>query len=193
MPTILTSRLNTRTSKVELDIYNGPADWTIPEQISELIDHSVPDRYIPSFSYYQIIEKEIPDEILLQIKGIVSAIIYMEKRKDEETLRSSIDQVIDLIKAEQPEIIRMFTVWLNRMFRNAVLPVDIDKVRDARGVRSMLSKIAEEMEARGEARGRIQGVKEGMRIAARKMKDNGEPIEKIQEYTGLDREEIEEL
>jgi predicted transposase/invertase (TIGR01784 family) len=75
------------------------------------------------------------------------------------------------------------------MFRNAVLPEDIDKVRDAGEVRSMLSKIAEEIEARGEARGR----RERERSIAKNMKDNGEPIEKIMEFTDLSREEIEKL
>ena len=35
-------------------LYNGNEDWTIPGNISELIDNRIPAKYIPSFEYYKI-------------------------------------------------------------------------------------------------------------------------------------------
>jgi predicted transposase/invertase (TIGR01784 family) len=45
-----------------LVLYNGTDNWRVPENIADLIEHSIPDDYIPRFRFYTIIEKDIPDE-----------------------------------------------------------------------------------------------------------------------------------
>ena len=33
-------------------LYSGLEDWTIPTNIKDLIDHQIPEKYIPNFEYY---------------------------------------------------------------------------------------------------------------------------------------------
>ncbi|TVR57891.1 MAG: hypothetical protein EA426_11245, partial [Spirochaetaceae bacterium] len=40
-------------------LYNGSRPWTVPHNISELIASEIPGKYIPSFEYYPIIERDI--------------------------------------------------------------------------------------------------------------------------------------
>jgi len=47
---------------------------TIPSNIKNLIDQQIPEKYIPAFEYYKIIEKDIPDETLLKLQNLVSII-----------------------------------------------------------------------------------------------------------------------
>ena len=38
-------------------LYSGLEDWTIPTNIKDLIDHQIPEKYIPNFEYYTIIHE----------------------------------------------------------------------------------------------------------------------------------------
>jgi hypothetical protein len=78
-------------------LYNGLEDWTIPTNIKDLIDHQIPEKYIPNFEYYLIVEKDIPDEVLEKLHNLVSAIIFLEKRRDERGLKEAIKKVIGMI------------------------------------------------------------------------------------------------
>jgi len=101
-------------------LYNGSKKWTIPTNIQSLIEGTVPSRYIPSFEYYPVIENKISDKVLKSIKGTIAAIIYLENQKNEQLLKEAVDTVVELIKEEHPEQLRMFSVWLNRMFHKAL-------------------------------------------------------------------------
>ena len=50
-----------------------------------------------------------------KIKGTVSAIIYLEKQKSEKSLKKAVDTVLELVKGESPEQLRMFKEALNRI------------------------------------------------------------------------------
>ena len=154
-----------------------------------MIEHSIPLKYIPSFQYYPVIERRIPDKVLKKIKGTVAAIIYLEKQKDEKKLKEAIDTVIKLIKGEHPEQVRMFSVWLKRMFSNVFKSEEAEKLNQLTEVKSMLAQIAEKIEARGMQQGMQQKAKE----AALKMKQKGFSEEDIAEITGLSMEEIRAL
>ena len=101
-------------------LYNGLEDWTIPVNIKELIDCQIPEKYIPDFEYYLIVEKDIPDEVLERLHNLVSAIIYLEKRRDEKGLKKAINKVIEMIRDENIIDVKMFTIWFNRMFHQKV-------------------------------------------------------------------------
>ena len=170
-------------------LYNGNEKWTVPVNIRELIEETIPLQYIPSFRYYPVIENEIPDSALKRIKGIMAAIIYLEKQKDEKLLSEAVDTVIELIKETRSEQFKMFTVWLNRMFKQAIDDKEAEKITRLTEVKSMITQIAEQIEARGEKRGMQQKAKE----AARKMKEKGYALKDIADITGLTEEEIKRL
>ena len=114
------SREGLLPSVFPLLLYNGRKNWTIPTNVRELIDKRIPDRFIPSFEYFKIVEKDIPDETLEMLHNLVAAIIYLEKRKDKKALKEAIDKVIEMIRQENIIDIRMFTIWFKRMFLDFV-------------------------------------------------------------------------
>ena len=174
-------------------LYNGSEKWTVPRDVATLIESSIPEKYIPSFQYYAVIEKEVPDRVLKRVKGLVSAIIYLEKQGDEKSLGQAIETVIELIAEEQPEQLRMFSNWVNRMFGKALSEKETERITELTEVKSMLAQLAEDIEKRGEQRGLNKGLKEGKREDARKMKAKGYPVQDIVEITGLSAEEVEKL
>ncbi|WP_041401175.1 Rpn family recombination-promoting nuclease/putative transposase [Salinispira pacifica] len=182
-------------------LYNGSLPWTVPFNISELIAPEIPQKYIPSFAYYPIIERDIPPEKLERIKGLVAAIIYLEQQEDDAALRRTIDKAISMIAEEKPEQLRQFSHWINRMFRGSLENRDIDKVNQLTEVKTMLAEVVDRIEQRGEQRGVQQGIQQGMqqgmqqkaREDARKMLERGFPIADISEITGLSEQEIKKL
>lgn len=174
-------------------LYNGTANWTIPSNIKDLIDQQIPAHYIPSFQYYKIIEKDIPDEVLLQIKNLASAIIYLEKRKDEKGLKEAINSVIDLIKNEQIIDINMFTNWFKKMFKEKVDDKTIDKFKNIMEVKNMLTLVADKIEKKGYKKGIKEGIKEKAIETAKIMLKKNFSINDISEITGLSIEEINKL
>jgi predicted transposase/invertase (TIGR01784 family) len=166
-------------------LYNGSERWTVPQNVRELIEPSIAPRYIPSFEYYAIIEQDIPDETLQKIRGILSAVMYLEKRRDDVELRNAVDRVIDMVEAEQPEQLRMFKVWLNRMFRAAMSVEQQDRINKLRGVKNMLSEVIDQMERKYRH--------EERRKHAVRMLRKGYPLEDVMEITELSRDEAEDL
>ena len=90
-------------------LYNGGERWTVPGNVRELIDGSIPSRYIPSFEYYPVIEHDIPDETLERVRGLVAAVVYLEKRRDADSLAGAVDAVIGMLAEERPEELRLFS------------------------------------------------------------------------------------
>jgi predicted transposase/invertase (TIGR01784 family) len=144
-----------------------------------------------------VIEKEVPDRVLKRVKGLVSAIIYLEKQGDEAALGQAIETVIELIREEQPEQLRMFSTWVNRMFGKVLSEEEAERITKLTEVKSMLAQLAEDIEKRGiklgEERGEKRGEMQKAREAARKMKARGYPVEDIVDITGLSTEEVEKL
>ena len=81
----------------------------MPGNVSELIDGSIPSRYIPSFEYYPVIERDIPDETLERVRGLVAAVVYLEKRRDADSLAGAVDGVFGMLEQERPEELRLFS------------------------------------------------------------------------------------
>jgi hypothetical protein len=70
-------------------IYNGEHDWTAPLELRELIRPQLALPYLPSFRYYPLIEKDIPDPELLALKNAVAAVFYLEKSGPAEMCPAS--------------------------------------------------------------------------------------------------------
>lgn len=178
-------------------LYNGSKPWNVPFNLNELVAPRIPAKYIPSFEYYPIIERDIPSEKLERIKGLVAAIMYLEQQEDDAALRHTIDIAITMIEEEQPEQLRQFSHWINRMFRGSLEKNDIDKVHQLTEVKTMLAEVVDKIEQRGEQRGELRGEQRGMKQArredARKMLDEKLDINLIMRITGLSEQEIKEL
>ena len=166
-------------------LYNGQNDWTIPANISDLIEKNIPEKYIPSFEYYPIIEKAISDKTLDHLHNLVAAVIYLEKQKDENKITEAIDKVIEFIKNENIIDIRIFTLWLKKMFRASVSEEQIEKINNIKEAKSMITLLAEKIEKKGKIEGKIED--------AKVMLQDGFTIEQVMKYTGLSREDVIKL
>ena len=62
-------------------LYSGDPKWTAQSEISDLIEQTIPEKYLTRFRYYPICENEIPKQALLTIKNAVSAIFYIVHRE----------------------------------------------------------------------------------------------------------------
>ena len=112
--------------------------------------------------------------------------VYLEKRRDADSLAGAVDAVIGMLAEERPEELRLFTKWLNRMFRHAFTGGEIERIRDLRGVRSMLSEVVDQIIERGKEEGGEQKARE----AARRMLAKGYAIGDVAEVTGLEVGEV---
>ena len=180
----------------------GDLRRTVPGNVRDLIEGSIPSRYIPSFEYYPVIERDIPDETLERVRGLVAAVVYLEKRRDADSLAGAVDAVIGMLEQERPEELRLFSQWLNRMFRHAFTAGEIERIRDLRGVKSMLSEVVDQIIERGKEEGKEEGKKQGKeegleqglrqkaRETARRMLAKGYAIDDVVEVTGLEVAEV---
>jgi len=170
-------------------LYNGKDDWNIPLNVNELIDKNIPAKYIPSFEYYLIVEKDIPNEVLDELSNLVAAVVYLEKQNDVKKLPSAIEKVLKYIQNEKIIDVKVFATWFTKMFRASIEQKEIDKIKDITETKSMLTLLAEEIRKEGRIEGKIEGIIE----AAKKMKKEGFDFHTINRITGLTFEEIEKL
>lgn len=146
-------------------IYNGEAQWTAPKNISDLIDHNIPNAYIPYFSYFPLIENEIPEETLLSIKNAVSAIFLCENTRDFGEIERKIEKLVELLKTEQQDIVRLFTEWFYNIFVGAEgkMPEQIEDLKEVGAMlRTVVEKHKEELLNKGRQEGRQEGRREGL-------------------------------
>src|SRR5208337_2025736 len=122
-------------------LYNGERKWTAPAELGNLIDRVIPEKYIPSFSYYRIAENEFSKEMLLGIKNIISAIFYIENTSPED-ISEELDRIISLIKKEKPEEVHLFRKWIKNFLNNEDPDISDEVqsgIREIEEVRDMLS------------------------------------------------------
>ena len=195
------SRKGTLPAVFPILLYNGPRRWTAPYTIQELIQPTIPGRYIPSFRYYAVIENEIPDDVLKTINGLVSAVIYLEKRDETRAIGEIVDTVVELIRTERREELRLVTTWFTRVFRGDYDDETIREITEVGEVKTMVqdfvdgiaAKIRREALEEGLEQGLEKGVKTQARETVRRMAAKGFDPETIAELTGLDTEEVERL
>ena len=97
-------------------IYNGRRNWNVPLRLEELIEPYLPERYIPHFEYYPIIEKNYSDETLFEIKNLASAIMLIENSRYKVNIEEITERVAECLKREHREDLQMFSEWFSKMF-----------------------------------------------------------------------------
>jgi len=182
-------------------IYNGDPKWTSVTNIRELIHHSIPENYIPSFEYYKIIENEFSEDTLMKIKNALAAVFLIENSDSEEKLKRHIKNIITLIEDENPEVISGFKEWVNSIFENNSSEI-ITNIENLWEVKNMLSstlerhdqKIREESVQQGMQQGIQQGMQQGVQLktekAIGKMLQKGFKTEEIADLLETTVEEV---
>ena len=178
-------------------LYSGNPRWTAETEIRKLIEITVPDKYIPAFSYYPILENEISKESLLKIKNAVSAIFYIENSKPED-LEPEIDKIIKIIMNEKPNVLTEFSNWLNNYLGSLSGLAEKDtislKIENVMEVRSMLATRMKAYNKKLIEQGIKQGFEKGTEQTEKRvvlnMQSHGFAAEEIAELTGLSIDEI---
>jgi predicted transposase/invertase (TIGR01784 family) len=187
-------------------LYNGDRHWTVAGNSAELIEKTIPEKYIPSFTYYAVIENEIPKKTLFRIKNALSAVFYAENTAPEE-IGSGMDALFSILKDEKFEVVEIFTKWLNDYLDSlgGVEKLDLKKITSLMEAKTMLAtkwkdyenKLREQGLVQGREQGLVQGLEQGERRkaveTARKMKAEGLDSTLIRRITGLSVKELEEL
>lgn len=175
-------------------IYNGDGKWRAKDNIKDLvIKDAIPERYIPNFYYYKIIENEIPKEILLKIHNAISMVFYIETSSAEE-IKEELQSLFELLKGEHPELIKLFSSWFNNLLETSGYDIagmrsGIEKLENLEEVRTMFTTALKKHEEKYEQK----GIQKGMLEAAKRMLVKGFEIELIVEITGLSRDIINGL
>ena len=176
-------------------LYNGQDDWHLPSNLQELIDRRLPERWIPSFECFVIVEKDIPKETLNRLHNLVAAVILLERQQDEEGLSRTIMQVIEFVKSEKISVIQDLLVWMGKLFKDGPEPEAVQQLRDLGGARTMLSELAKKVNRNAELaakaeKAHLEGVLEGELRTAKAMLRKGIALETVLSCTGLTEDQL---
>ena len=141
-------------------LYNGDARWTAESSIQNIIEDSIPLKYIPRFEYYVVSENSFSKQALRRIKNALSAVFYVENSSPEE-LEKEMDILIDIIRDEKPAILGEFAAWFGNFLETSARCDENDGLLSKKG---LLSK--------------VEGVLEVKTMFATKLKEYGEKVKK---------------
>jgi predicted transposase/invertase (TIGR01784 family) len=174
-------------------LYNGLEEWKVPENIANLIEHTISDDYIPHFRYFKIIERDIAEDTLFELNNLVAAVIYLEKQRDAKKLKHAIENVVEMIAREDILDVKQFAVWAKRMLTVPDTEDLIQEIQTITEVESMLTHIADQIREEGIAEGIAEGENAKAISTAKRMVEEGLDTEMIVRVTGLSRETVKTL
>ena len=179
-------------------LYNGEDKWTAKENISSIIIGNIPEKYIPKFSYYKIIENEISKETLLKIHNFISAVFYVENSTPDE-IRVEIRHIIQLIEKEKPDLIKLFKLWINNLFDTSKynnieeINEEINNIMEVKTMFEMALKRRDEQIRIDVLREMGNKIIETKIETARKMIEEGLSLNLISKCLDLSEDEIRKL
>ncbi|MFH2113751.1 MAG: Rpn family recombination-promoting nuclease/putative transposase [Spirochaetota bacterium] len=176
-------------------LYNGQDDWYLPSNLRGLIESRLPERWIPSFECFVIVEKDVPKKTLNRLHNLVAAVILLERQQDEEGLSRTIMQVIEFVKSEKISVIQDLLVWMGKLFKDGPEPESVQQLRDLGGVRTMLSELAKKVNRNAELaakaeKAHLEGVLEGELRTAKALLRKGIALETVLSCTGLTEDQL---
>jgi predicted transposase/invertase (TIGR01784 family) len=176
-------------------LYSGDTKWTAQFEISNVIEKSIPDKYIPAFSYYPILENEIPKKSLEKIKNAVSAIFYIENSSPQE-LKDEIDRLIEIIQGEDIEIYREFARWFNNYLSGIEGIEEKDniskRIENVMEVKAMFATRMKEHDEKLLEQGIKQGIEKGIQDTIIRLQQKGFSSTEISELMDIPVKEIEQ-
>jgi predicted transposase/invertase (TIGR01784 family) len=175
-------------------LYNGEKKWTAPEELCILIEDTIPGKYLPKFRYFKISENEFSKDFLKNLKNSVAALFYTENFSGDE-LQVEINSIVELIKKERPDEIKLFINWFKYMFNDRKeLVEEIQGVAEVKTMlRTSIEKYGEKLLQEGFQEGIQKGIQKKAVETARALLAKNMSIKEISEITGISSEEIEKL
>ena len=186
-------------------IYNGDTKWNAPTSLRELFyKSSVPEKYIPDFSYFKIAINEIPKRELVKIRNAVSAIFYVENSTPEDIKANRKELVSLLSSVIKDEGARIVDAIFERMRKTQKIDKKVTVIKSVEdlvevtgmwetAVKRHEKQILEKGIERGIERGIEKGIEKTQKENALKLIEKGMDNSFIHEITGLSLKEIRAL
>ncbi len=188
---------------VPIVLYNGQAQWTVPLHFKETLNS--PELFLDQvvdFQYILINVNSYQEEELLQLSNLLGAVFLVDQAKSIAEIIERLKKLSGVIKKMEPEEFRLFISWTENILTRGISSVKkeeitgIMKKSHPEEVETMISNVERVIKKSlkdAEKQGEKQGIERGIIKVAKQMLAAGEDIEKIMRYTGLSREEIEEI
>lgn len=184
-------------------LYNGEREWTTPLNIADLIEgNEALGEYALHFKCFPILEYAYSADKLNEIGNIVATLFLAETQHDFELLAQKLFALFE--REEDKQALSLFLNWYRQLaVHGRVEESDyraFEKIYHNReevhmlenAIRAEKKQLWEQGKVEGKLEGKIEGKIEGERektlTFARIMVQNGEPLAKIKQYTGLSDE-----
>ena len=160
-------------------LYNGEPRWTVPTELSALIDPAPGGlaHYRPHWSYLLLDEGAIVGDAAYpaEVRNLVAALFQLEKARDEPTWLAVYARLVALLDSGALDSLkRAFGRWIYRSFIRKKRPgIRLPDINDFQEVHVMLQQRVEQWNAeileQGRKEGHKEGHKEGLAQARREM------------------------
>lgn len=185
---------------VPIVLYNGKQEWTVAQTYKETLNaHELFSDHVLDFSYILLDVNRYTEEELLQVTNVIGTVFLLDQHVDDRELRARLGKLVYTLKQLSPEEFQLFRSWLLHIFVERV-PYELqDQTRKAieqakegevemmmHNLERTLDDMIERAEARGEAKGKLEVVKNLLRLGIT-------DIEKLAQAADLSKEEIEKL
>jgi predicted transposase/invertase (TIGR01784 family) len=153
---------------------NGDDTWNAPISFSELLyPSSIPQKYLPEFTYFKIAINEIPKRDLVKIRNAVAAIFYVENSTPDDIAHNRkelVSLLSTVLENEGVQLVRSIVDRIHVMHNIPLTSATIDNVEQLTEVSSMwetnvkkyYTKVREEAREQGLALGIEKGIEKGL-------------------------------
>lgn len=172
-------------------LYTGDKKWNVKNNINDLIEHSIPKEFIPSFRYYPILINEYSKSSLIKINNAVSSIFVMENTPQKE-YHKAYEELAEYIKEFSEIEQKGFIEWVNRFFQFQDVKIKDLTINDIINPKEVIAMMTAENEKYRQELLKEGRLEEKREIAINLLKKGAE-ISFVSETTGLSIEEVKEL
>lgn len=111
-------------------IYNGDEKWTAPTSFRDLLHpSSIPNKYLPQFTYFKIAINEIPKRELVRIRNAVAAVFYVENSTPEDIAKNRKELVSLLSAVFKKEGAQLVQTIVERINRTQKIPKNSSTIK----------------------------------------------------------------
>lgn len=189
-----------------LVVYHDEDKWNIKRTLGEMIPKykELPDnlkKYIPDFEYllfdlsdFNKAEVKLQSETMISMKALSRA----RHASREEAIEILIEAIELINRTEKKDQITYYVSACIRYMlsvREDISEKEMVKIAEKISIEGgeLVMSVAERLRQEGIEEGKQEGIQEGIRMTAKTMIIEGEPIDKIIRFTRLTIEQIEEV
>ncbi len=186
---------------VPMVLYNSKSRWTVPVNFKETLNsYDIFDDQVLNFKYILINVHSFQEEELIDLSNLIGSVFFLDSAKNLEEIITRLKKLITITKKMTPDEFSLFARWTEHILARGLSIKQKGKIsgfiKETRPeeVEEMITNVERVLKKswkEAEKQGMEKGLEKGLEKVAKQMLLKGEPLEKIIEYTGLSREEVE--